>query len=602
MSNSNPLLRQIFKVIFILPILLLIPGYFVFSAPQPEPAAASDHNLYLPLAYYGDLDLYISAVKVIQGTTMSDRYKVYIADRLAMMRVFVGIEGGSKVVGVTGKLCGYNQSGASLGCLAPNNGSITAPSFEANINRTLNFSLPDDWLKPGYAYHVEINQDHHIAESDKSNNRYPIEGTQQFDFVPAPELDVVVVLVRYKPFGSSESHFPEMDDYSDLTNFPEKVLPIPAANLLSHAQIDYMPDEASLNLDTIDGWKKLLNIITTLQDSEDPSGTHIYYGLVNSYDAHGCNPSCIVGVANLGKRGAVGWSGLGGGTVEASKTLTHELGHNFDRKHVPCPGTITNNDNNYPYPDGTIGVYGLDVEEKTLIDPTTFFDFMSYCQNIWTSDYTYWNIYKFRESKLSLASDAAYDGEAMYIRGTLSPQDEVTLLPVYRQQVQTSLPQGGDYAVDLLDDEEQILATYNFEMLEIADSPGHQHFGFFVPSVDEAVGLRLREGERILAEKIIQSRPDSMKLDQETLVFDTVGEGTVVSWPEVSHPDQPVHYRLRLSKDNGASWQVLALDWKDSSFLLLVLADDDRNKSLLEIQASDGIHTSTQIYPIHQIP
>jgi hypothetical protein len=534
---------------------------------------------------------------------MSDRYQVYIADRPAMMRVFVGIEGGSKVVGVTGKLCGYNQSGASLGCLTPNNGSITAPSFESKLKWTLNFTLPDDWLKPDYAYHVEINQDHHIAESDKSNNRHPKEDTQPFNFVSTPDLDVNVVLVRYKPFGSSESYFPEMDDYSDLTNFSEKVLPIPGANLQSHSQIDYMPDEARLNLDTKDGWINLLNIITTKQDSEDPSGTHIYYGLVNSFAAHDCDNGCFVGVANLGKRGAVGWSGLGGGTVEASKTLTHELGHNFDRKHVPCPGTITNNDKNYPYPDGMIGVYGLDVEEKTLIDPTTFFDFMSYCPNIWTSDYTYWNIYKFRESKLSsMGSDVDYDGEAMYIRGMLSPQDEVTLLPVYRQQVQTSLPQGGDYAVDLLDDGEQILATYDFDMIDIADAPGHRHFGFFVPAVPETVGLRLREGRRILVEKFIQPRPDTMKLDQETLVLETVGERTVVSWPEVSHPDQPVHYRLRLSKDNGTSWQILALDWKDSSFLLPVLSNDDRSKLLLEIQASDGIHTSTQIYPIHQIP
>jgi hypothetical protein len=87
-------------------------------------------------------------------------------------------------------------------------------------------------------------------------------------------------------------------------------------------------------------------------------------------------------VANQGARGGVVWSGDGSGSMLVSKTMTHELGHNFDRKHVLCEGSEDNIDKNYPYPDGTIGVYGLDVEEKKLIDPTTFFDFMSYCQPI----------------------------------------------------------------------------------------------------------------------------------------------------------------------------------------------------------------------------
>jgi len=589
--DFNPLHRQILKFILILPILLLVPGNIITSASQPDLTPAQSHQLYLPLAYHGDIDLYISAVKVIQGTTMSHGYQVYIADRETIVRVFVGVNDGSKVVGVSGELCGYNQNSALLGCVSSDNGSITAPSFASNITRTLNFTLPDDWLKPGYAYHVEINQDHHIAEGNKDNNRYPDVGIQPFNFVSAPALDVVVVPVVYQPFGSSESYEPEMNDYSYLTFFPDDVLPIPSANFQFHEQVEYRPSEKKYNLDTEDGWKQLLSIITSIQNSEDPNGAYNYYGLVYSSDAHDCDNGCIVGVANQGERGAVGWSGPGPGKPHASKTMTHELGHNFDRKHVLCQGTENNIDQNYPYPDGMIGVYGLNVNNGQLLAPSDYFDFMSYCLNVWTSDYTYWNIFQFRDAQLSRGSGKTFDGQAMYIRGMLSPEDQVTLLPVYRQTVRTSLPDEGPFTVDLL-------ATYKFNMLDIADSAGHRHFGFFVPSSPETVGIRLREGDQILIEKSTQPSFSLQKSAQDLMVLDSVGDRTLVSWPEVSHPDEPVYYRLRLSKDGGLSWQVLALDWRDSSLLLPEISAVERNRSLLEIQASDGIHTSTQIYPL----
>ena len=79
------------------------------------------------MVYYGDLDLFIADVKVVQGTMISDKYKVHIADRPTIMRVFVGINGDSQVAVLTGELCGYNQNGVPLGCLPPDNKYITAP-------------------------------------------------------------------------------------------------------------------------------------------------------------------------------------------------------------------------------------------------------------------------------------------------------------------------------------------------------------------------------------------------------------------------------------------------------------------------------------------
>ena len=95
-------------------------------------------------------------------------------------------------------------------------------------------------------------------------------GIQPSNFVNAPALDVVDAPILYKPFGFDKIYAPDMLDYSYLTFFAGKVLPITAANYQIHESINYFPDEEDFNLNTEDGWKKLLSDITNIQNAEDP--------------------------------------------------------------------------------------------------------------------------------------------------------------------------------------------------------------------------------------------------------------------------------------------------------------------------------------------
>ena len=45
-------------------------------------------------------------------------------------------------------------------------------------------------------------------------------------------------------------------------------------------------------------------------------------------------------------------------------------------------------DPDYPYPDGSIGVWGYDLLDGRLVDPSTA-DLMSYCDPAWISDYSF---------------------------------------------------------------------------------------------------------------------------------------------------------------------------------------------------------------------
>lgn len=67
MHASNLLLCRLFKLL-IQPVLLFVSGNLTSYASFTEATDEQTDHIYLPLAYYVDLDLFIADVKVIQGT------------------------------------------------------------------------------------------------------------------------------------------------------------------------------------------------------------------------------------------------------------------------------------------------------------------------------------------------------------------------------------------------------------------------------------------------------------------------------------------------------------------------------------------------------
>ena len=580
--------------------LIILTGFF-YGGYSTSPVFASENTeqvIHLPIVVKNDFDLQVTSVKVVQGTTVSGNYSVYIANRDTLVRVFVGTGSGKKIPGVTGKLCGYNAQGSLLGCIDPQNDPIIAPSSESNLNRTINFDLPSDWAKPGYAYHVMLDPDHMIHESNRTNNRFPSQGSQPFNFAVASALDLMVLPVRYKPFPTSNTYLPKIDNLGYLTWMPEKVLPIPSANYHNHIPYSYYPStfEQNLNNSTGAGWLQLLLELTAIHNLEDPTGALNYYGVVNSFDAHGCVTSCISGVSNLGATGGlltgVGWSGFGAGTDDASQTLVHELGHNFGRTHIQCYGNEPKPDIHYPYPGGAIGQWGLDVLEGILYDPAIYADYMSYCSDVWTSDYTYWNIYYYRKTVLNLAVDPSQT-RTFYISGYQTPNGQVHLEPIYEQVSPFTGFPAGNYRIEMLGERGIVLASYTFRMVEVADIAGSSHFGFFVPAINGLQGVRILEGDQILAEKFVLGELETLPEGRATVTTTQNEEFLALRWEGIQPSGKDISYRLRVSLNKGQSWQVLALKLREPSFSMPIEPGTDLSQAIFEVQASDGIQTST---------
>lgn len=174
----------------------------------------------------------------------------------------------------------------------------------------------------------------------------------------------------------------------------------------------------------------------------------------------------------------MGWDYLPSG----SAVVAHELGHNWGRNHAPC-GSPAGLDTSYPYPDGSTGVYGLDVAAQSLKPPSTR-DIMGYCDPKWIGDYSYKAILNYLSPASPLIASAASAAvqPCLLVWGHIR-QGEMVLEPAFQVNTRPSLPRrAGPYSVSAAAEDGTRLFDLSFAPKEIADLPGGQKtFAFAVP-------------------------------------------------------------------------------------------------------------------------
>lgn len=133
------------------------------------------------------------------------------------------------------------------------------------------------------------------------------------------------------------------------------------------------------------GWNALLDLLRNLRAASRVLPGEVFLGLLPRGVPIGSN---IIGCGDRADQVAAAF-------VDDPFTAAHEIGHAFGRKHAPCCDDPSDVDANYPqygtYPTGSIGEFGFGTTFSTVLDPTTTFDFMTYCppESKWISPYTY---------------------------------------------------------------------------------------------------------------------------------------------------------------------------------------------------------------------
>ena len=340
--------------------------------------------------------------------------------------------------------------------IPPNMDHIPTSLDESHLTRSYNAEVPGSVIQPGIRMVVEVDPDGVVPLAPESRTRYPETGSAEVVVVEPQMFRQVFVPTLF-------DQLPDPAVYDWLEGIgPDSYQMRYTRHLLPVSEMEV---EVRDTFHTTSGsFYQWINVIRVLHVQEGRRG--YYYGVSGRIGG---------GIANFG----VPWSV---GSADA-RVYTHELGHNMNLFHANCGGAV-GQDPEYPYPVGSIGVWGYNVETGELRNPATYKDIMSYCApQIWISDF------QFRLAtthRLNGDGGVDLDGKPSPNRGKMlvvwgSVLDgELTLDPAFVVDAPAELPGAdGPYQVEGLGAGGETLFSLSFTPTPLEHGGGT--FVYFVP-------------------------------------------------------------------------------------------------------------------------
>ncbi len=346
------------------------------------------------------------------------------------------------------------------------------------------------------------------------------------------------------------------------------------------------------------------------------------------------------------------------GPSQTQGTMTHELGHYFGLPHAPC-GFEVNPDPTYPVyepydsvltrgfgtvplPHGIIGEYAINVNDGTIIPPTSF-DFMSYCPSVCFGLYHYGQLmFKQRLNptfiddtpwwldfvvmtdphfppKLwlpdpPLSDPVHFSGininaksktgrqSLISVIGLVHSDTEVEVRSVVRLLAFGSLSGGeSEFVIELLDKDGKILSTASLYQIpsygdcgccsKDKDNPVRPQYMFQAYLEDVAPGaqMRIRRQEK---QVWIRRAPSEPVRIQSFTASVSRNKSVIVNWDIKSSADQKPEVWLQRSEDKGKTWYGLStgLTGKTADLDIFMLPPGPIHLRML---ANDGFYTTT---------
>ena len=312
---------------------------------------------------------------------------------------------GGQLAGVTGTLRVERRVGGVWGTIAslgPQNGPITTEdtfaSYDAergNINTTLNFVVPANLMTGLLRLTVDVRGPFAPCPGHVASR------STQVDVNLQQTLNAAFITIGYNgPNATRTGNIvlpaPSLAACQAETSWALRTYPVSSApnvrvagTFVTGTPID---DPRSCPGCCSPNWGPLLAQIAALvalDQVANPGTPWVYYGII----ANGI-PVNVPGCSG----------GATGGVAGQPVTYAHEIGHQLGLPHARC-GNAGNGNPAYtiyePYdlpvdPPGTanwtmasIGEYGLDINDGSIANPSTFEDFMSYCGPVWVGKFTH---------------------------------------------------------------------------------------------------------------------------------------------------------------------------------------------------------------------
>ncbi|MEO7987342.1 MAG: CARDB domain-containing protein, partial [Gemmatimonadales bacterium] len=403
------------------------------------------------------LDLRVDGWQLTQSVQSDEGDVPLVTSRDGYIRVFVlSNEANTAAPSVRVRLY---RDGALTGTLTiPAPGSSTPTRRdEGRLASSWNVKIPREIFTPGLAVLADVDPDNTIVESDETNNAFPHSGQPE----PQDVRNASVAGIRFVPVKQSANGLQgdvSSGNKSTFLDLVRQLYPLPGADGDTHAV--YTTTSGALQPDDGNGaWVATLGEIDALRVTEGTDRT--YFGVVRLNYGSG-----VAGLGYIGAPAAIGYDN----PFDKSRVVAHELGHTWGRLHSPCGNPTGSVDPHYPYPGGVIGVYGLELRNATLKDPSVP-DIMGYCGDPWVSDYTYEGIQAYRAASGAIAASSAPAQRCLLIWGHVV-DGRAVLEPAFEVVTRPSLPkQPGAYAVEGLAGDGARLFNLSFDAVAVADDP-----------------------------------------------------------------------------------------------------------------------------------
>lgn len=356
------------------------PAVEATTAPLPEPTCLAQDIALQELAVYQGVKIAIAR----DGSAVATRNADLVQSREALLRVFVQPSPAFVPRKLTARVTLQNEGEAPR--YFEHGLNVQGPSTELDGASTFNIDLPRDAFGPITHYAVELRDDAGCPATTSANERarFPAQGLAPVGARETGPVKVLLVPVRYQADGSNRLPDTSAEQLAQMARRLYSMYPTTEVQLSMRAEV--ATDRTDLS--------DMLDQMRELRASDAPPSDLAYYGMVRQAETFGdyCQGTCTTGIAGFGSMNGTSGAGMGIGYANAAaNTFVHELGHIYRRPHAPCGGAIAA-DESYPYPAGTLGSWGYDLQTRELFEPTSHMDFMSYCAPDWISDYNYQQI------------------------------------------------------------------------------------------------------------------------------------------------------------------------------------------------------------------
>ncbi len=435
------------------------------------------------IAYTGSpassMNLQIAGTQLIQSTQRADGAVPMVAGRDALLRVFVTATGGTQAQpSVRVRIFNGGAQVDSVTVGAPGS-SVPTGVDTSSLASSWNVLIPAARMISGMSLQAVVDPGDDVAETNETDNQWPAGAPQAVTIQNVPTFAIKLVPVKQSVNNlTGAASNANKDALLDATL---RMHPLGAATIGVRAT--FTTDAPVLTSDDNNGaWSRILSEIYTLKTSDGFAGE--YVGMVPATYGSG-----IAGLGYIGAPAAISWDKAS----SAPGVIAHELGHNFGRNHAPC-GNPAGPDASYPYPNASIGTWGLDLPAMQLKAPGTYKDLMSYCNPDWISDYNYLAVLNYRgTSAVRENSSALSESKAGLMVWGRVRNGTVILEPSFRVYAPAKLPAGpGNHRVEGYDVGGRRVFSVSFAGERVADLPGgeEEHFAFVLPLTEnELTGL-----------------------------------------------------------------------------------------------------------------